>query len=225
MARGVRLTMVAAALSVFGTGCIATEEWTQELFAKRHVEVDQRFVRVESDVREQGQRLERVEVRMADLGNGLAETREQLKTIAPAKANGVVARSTAPVVAPLAAVPNSTAPPHPGRTLVGVVHVAFEFDRADLDVSGEAALAAIVKELRDNPHVTLDLEGATDPVGRLDYNIKLSQRRVEMVKRWLVSKGVEPARIVGATARGPLADASVKNNLKRRVMVKLMRTE
>jgi hypothetical protein len=40
-----------------------------------------------------------------------------------------------------------------------------------------------------------------------------------------VDKGVEPNRIVGATARGPLPDASVKNDLKRRVMVKLMRTE
>jgi outer membrane protein OmpA-like peptidoglycan-associated protein len=98
-------------------------------------------------------------------------------------------------------------------------------DSADLDASAEAALTAIVKELRDSPHVTLDLEGATDPVGRLDYNIKLSQRRVEVVKRWLVDKGIAPNRIVGATARGPLSDASVKNNLKRRVMVKLMRTE
>jgi outer membrane protein OmpA-like peptidoglycan-associated protein len=124
-------------------------------------------------------------------------------------------------VAPLA-VPNSV--PHP-RTLVGVVHVPFAFDSADLDASAEAALTAIVKELNDNPQVTLDLEGATDPVGRLDYNIKLSQRRVEVVKRWLVDKGVESTRIVGATARGPLPDPSVKNTLKRRVMVKLMRTE
>ena len=55
--------------------------------------------------------------------------------------------------------------------------------------------------------------------------MKLSQRRVEVVKRWLVGKGIEPHRIVGATARGPLSDASVKDTLKRRVMVKLMRTE
>jgi outer membrane protein OmpA-like peptidoglycan-associated protein len=81
-----------------------------------------------------------------------------------------------------------------------------------------------VKEVRESPQVTLDLEGATDPVGRLDYNIKLSQRRVEVVKRWLVDKGVAPGRIVAATARGPVSDASIKNDLKRRVMVKLMRS-
>lgn len=221
MALGVRLTMVAAALSVVATGCVATQDWTQDLFAKRQVEVDKRFVKVESDVREQGERLDRVEVRVADLGTELTETRDLLKGMPPQQANAVVARSTAPAVAPLA-VPNSV--PHP-RTLVGVVHVPFAFDSADLDASAEAALTAIVKELHDNPQVTLDLEGATDPVGRLDYNIKLSQRRVEVVKRWLVDKGVEPTRIVGATARGPLPDPSVKNNLKRRVMVKLMRME
>src|SRR5262245_52192056 len=98
MALGVRLTMMAAALSVFGTGCIATEEWTQNLFAKRQVEVDERFGKVESDVREQGERLDRVEVRMADLGTGLTETRDLLKNMAPPKSNAVVARSTAPIL-------------------------------------------------------------------------------------------------------------------------------
>src|SRR5262245_11862003 len=158
MALGVRLTIVAAVLSVFGTGCIATEEWTRELFAKRQVEVEERFVKVESDVREQGDRLERVEVRMADLGTGLTETRNILKTMVPPRTDAVVARSTAPVLTPPVA---SNSAPH-ARTLVGVVHVPFGFDSSDLDASAEAALLAIVKELRDSPHVTLDLEGTTD---------------------------------------------------------------
>src|SRR4029450_44243 len=102
MAFGVRLTIVAAALSVFGTGCIATEEWTQELFAKRQVVGDEGFVKVESDVREHGDRLERVEVRMADLGNGLTETRDLLKGVVPDKAKSVVARSRAVCVAEMA---------------------------------------------------------------------------------------------------------------------------
>jgi outer membrane protein OmpA-like peptidoglycan-associated protein len=50
----------------------------------------------------------------------------------------------------------------------------------------------------------------------------LSQRRVEAVRRWLLGHGIERARIVSATARGPLASVAVKDDLKRRVMVKLM---
>jgi hypothetical protein len=45
------LGIAAAVLAVVGAGC-ATEEWTQELFTKREVEVNQRFVRVEAVTRE-----------------------------------------------------------------------------------------------------------------------------------------------------------------------------
>jgi outer membrane protein OmpA-like peptidoglycan-associated protein len=114
--------------------------------------------------------------------------------------------------------------PSAGRTLIGVIHVPFAFDSADLDARAKAALARIVKDLGENPHITIDLEGTTDPVGRLDYNIRLSQRRVETVSRWLVDQGVDRARIVRTAGRGELADATVQNSFKRRVVVKLMRS-
>jgi OOP family OmpA-OmpF porin len=100
--------------------------------------------------------------------------------------------------------------------------VPFSFDRADLEPGAEAVLAAIVKELREHPNMTIDLEGTTDGVGRLDYNLRLSQRRVEAVTRWLTSKGVDRSRIIGAKGRGPHATAFLKDDVKRRVMVKLM---
>src|SRR5215471_8980462 len=112
--------------------------------------------------------------------------------------------------------------PSRGRTLTGVVHVPFGFDRADLEPGAEAALASIVKELREHPTMTIDLEGTTDTVGRLDYNRRLSERRVEAVTRWLTTKGVHRTRIVGAKGRGPVISTSLKDDAKRRVMVKLM---
>jgi outer membrane protein OmpA-like peptidoglycan-associated protein len=223
MAFGIRLTGIGVLLSVGASGCVATHQWTQDLFTKRQAEVDQRFLKVEDGVREQGERIDRVEVRVADLGTGLTETQNLLNDVLPQKTSTVVARNVARSVPPPDPIPAATVPAV-GRTLVGVVNVPFAFDRADLDASAEAALTVIVKEVHESPQVTLDLEGTTDPVGRLDYNLKLSQRRVEVVKRWLVDKGVAPSRIVAATARGPLADAAVKNDLKRRVMVKLMRS-
>jgi OOP family OmpA-OmpF porin len=101
--------------------------------------------------------------------------------------------------------------------------VPFGFDRADLDPRAEAALAMIVKDLRDNPHLPVDLEGTTDPVGAVDYNLRLSQRRVASVRRWLVDRGIDSARIVRSAGRGELTDGVVQNSLKRRVVVKLMR--
>ena len=215
MEYGTRLWTLAAALSIFSAGC-ATAEWTEDLFAKRQVEVDARFVKVETDVREQGGRIDRVEVRVANLDARLTETRDPVRTALPQAPSPVTARPRPSEARP------SERTVRGGRTLIGVVHVPFGFDSTDLEPGAEVALAAVVKELREHPNMTIDLEGTTDPVGRLDYNLRLSQRRVEAVTRWLTSKGVERSRIVGAKGRGPDATAFPKDDVKRRVMVKLM---
>ena len=221
MRYGMRLWTLVAALSVCGAGC-ATVQWTEDLFAKQQVEVDQRFDHVETDVREQGERIDRVEVRVANLDTRLTETRDLVRTALPQASSTATARPSHPEVRPPASAPERTVRVGVGRTLVGVIHVPFGFDRADLEPGAEAALAAIAKELREHPNMTLDLEGTTDAIGRLDYNLRLSQRRVEAVTRWLMAKGVDRSRIVGAKGRGPLVNTALKDDVKRRVMVKLM---
>jgi len=211
MTHGTRLGVLAAALAVFGAGC-ATVEWTEDLFAKRQVEVDTRFDKVEMGVREQGERIDRVEARVASLDTRVSKTHDLMRTALPQAPAETRPRSSA----------NAPDRAARGRTLIGVVHVPFGFDRADLEPGAEAALATIVKELREHPNMTIDLEGTTDAVGRLDYNLRLSQRRVEAVTRWLTAKGVDRSRIVGAKGQGPVANASLKDDVKRRVMVKLM---
>jgi len=212
-----RGVLLVAALSVVATGC-ASVEWTEQILAKRQVEVDDHFGRVESDVRQQGKRIDQVEIRVARLDDRLTETRDMIRsagTLAPA-----AARATPPGAVQPPPTPDRV--PRAAHTLVAVVHVPFGFDRADLDPAAEAALTSILKEMRRNTALTIGLEGSTDAVGNVDYNIRLSQRRVEAVRRWLLGHGIERARIVSATARGPLASVAVKDDLKRRVMVKLM---
>jgi len=206
MRYAIRLTIIAAALSVSSAGCVATEQWTQDLVGKRQAEMDTRVTTVETEVREHGERLDKVEGRVSDL-----QTRVQ---------KAAFAERTRSEVGPSSPQRTSTTPQ---RTLIGVMHVPFGFDRADLVPSAEAALATIVSELRDDPQMTVDLEGTTDPVGRLDYNVKLSRRRVEAVRRRLLQEGIEPSRIVSSMARGPLLDKSVTNDFKRQVMIKLMK--
>jgi outer membrane protein OmpA-like peptidoglycan-associated protein len=213
MMRGTRLGVLMAALALFGAGC-ATVDWTEDLFAKQRVEVDTRFGKVEKDVREQGERIDRVEVRMATL-----ETRDVVRTALPQAPTAVPTRPAPVQMRPTATAPDRAAR---GRTLIGVIHVPFGFDRADLEPGSEAALGTIVKELREHPTMTIDLEGTTDTAGSLDYNLRLSQRRVETVTRWLTAKGVERNRIVGTKGLGPVVSTSQKDDAKRRVMVKLM---
>ena len=213
MTHGTRLGVLMAALALFGAGC-ATVDWTEGLFAKQRVEVDTRFGEVETGLREHGERIDRVEVRVATLDTRISETRDLVRTAIP----------QAPTAVPARKRPTATAPDWAarGRTLIGVIHVPFGFDSAELKLGAEVALGSIEKELREHPTMTIDLEGTTDTVGSLDYNLRLSQRRVEAVMRWLTAKGVDRNRIVGTKGRGPVVSTSLKDDAKRRVMVKLM---
>lgn len=107
------------------------------------------------------------------------------------------------------------------RTVVNVLQVEFGFDQSWLDDSARSMLFALVRELRENPELALDLEGYTDSKGSHQYNVRLSQRRVESVRRYLVEQGVEQHRIRGS-ARGPSPDTAIPKGRSRRVDVKLV---
>jgi len=222
MKHGTQLRIIATAVSLLGAGC-ATEEWTQGLLAKRQAEVDERFLKTESDVREHDERIDRIEGRVTHLEVALTETRDDVRDVIAYSPAIVRARRSASGRSP------APAPPHRGRdlarTLVAVIQVPFGFDRANLDAGATAALASVVRELREHPDMTIDLEGTTDSVGRLDYNVRLSERRVAAVKRWLTEHGVDERRIVSSRGRGPVGTPAAKDPSKRRVMVKLMTPE
>jgi outer membrane protein OmpA-like peptidoglycan-associated protein len=74
-------------------------------------------------------------------------------------------------------------------------NVLFKFDSATLTDEGKAALDEIAGSM-SNPDAILVLEGHTDNRGDKVYNIRLGERRVEAVKRYLaVDKGVPVYKI------------------------------
>jgi outer membrane protein OmpA-like peptidoglycan-associated protein len=107
------------------------------------------------------------------------------------------------------------------RDNVENVDVYFGFDKADLDDAAETALASLAQELRNNPRLGVELQGYADPTGPVGYNVALSQRRVEAVRRFLVQKGIDVPRIhwIGL---GPIVDGGIENAKKRRVTVRTM---
>jgi outer membrane protein OmpA-like peptidoglycan-associated protein len=69
--------------------------------------------------------------------------------------------------------------------------VLFKFDSANLTDEGKAALDEVAGAVTGNNDAILVLEGHTDNTGDKTYNIRLGERRVEAVKRYLaVDKGV-----------------------------------
>jgi len=85
--------------------------------------------------------------------------------------------------------------------------VHFDLNSANLSQESYSILDHVAEELRDNPHVRVEIQGHTDEVGTPEYNQDLSQRRAETVRDYLVSKGVKEDRLVpkGYGATRPVA--------------------
>jgi outer membrane protein OmpA-like peptidoglycan-associated protein len=76
--------------------------------------------------------------------------------------------------------------------------VNFEFDSAKLTEEAVSILGKALTALQDHPDVKVNIVGHTDNVGSKKYNDRLSLRRANSVKSWLVSKGISATRITTA---------------------------
>ena len=111
----------------------------------------------------------------------------------------------APAVAPRAA----PAPQKPAASKVTYAADAFfDFDKATLKPAGKAKLDDLVGKVKGINLEVIIAVGHTDSVGSDVYNQKLSVKRAESVKAYLVSKGIEKNRIYteGKGEKQPVAD-------------------
>jgi outer membrane protein OmpA-like peptidoglycan-associated protein len=107
-------------------------------------------------------------------------------------------------------------------------NINFDQGKSDLKSGFEAELDKVIAILAENSQYTLLLEGHTDNQGDWNDNLKLSLERVENVKAYLVSKGVDAKRIEtkGWGGSRPLANNLVeetrKNNRRVEFTIKSM---
>jgi OOP family OmpA-OmpF porin len=73
--------------------------------------------------------------------------------------------------------------------------ILFDFDRFELKAQYYAVLDEIALMLSRNPDAQIEIKGHTDNVGTAEYNQRLSEKRAEIVKQYLVQKGVEKDRL------------------------------
>jgi outer membrane protein OmpA-like peptidoglycan-associated protein len=90
--------------------------------------------------------------------------------------------------------------------------VLFDFDKADLLPKAIPALEKVATVLKSYPNASATVEGHTDAKGDEQYNEKLSERRAESVRKWLVDHGVTSAiTTAGFGKRKPVAPNTLPN--------------
>ncbi|WP_224981960.1 OmpA family protein [Geomonas agri] len=122
----------------------------------------------------------------------------------------VAVLAPAPVVAP-----TPVAPPAPAPKLCSpaVINIQFDTNKADIKPQYRDELKTVAAFLNEFPNATGVIEGHTDNVGSKALNMKLSQRRADTIRNYLVKElGIAPERIkaVGYGPNKPIASNKTK---------------
>lgn len=113
-----------------------------------------------------------------------------------------------------------------GKT--GSLLVFFDNDKSELKPESMPELERVIELMRENANISVRFEGHTDDKGSDDYNIKLSERRAESVRDYIIAAGIEKARIesAGYGKKNPLAPATTEDAraMNRRVEMRIIST-
>jgi OOP family OmpA-OmpF porin len=150
---------------------------------------------------------------------------------APAPAKPAAAPAKPAPAKPAAAAPAKPAAAAPRPTTEKVTLAAdalFDFDKAVIKSDAKAKLDDLVAKLKAINLEVIIAIGHTDSVGSAAYNQKLSLKRAEAVKAFIISKGIEPNRVYteGKGEKQPIADNKTKagRSKNRRVEIEVVGT-
>ena len=106
-----------------------------------------------------------------------------------------------------------------------LIGVNFNFNSSKLTPESYPILYDAAKTLLKNREVSIEIQGYTDNIGTEAYNKALSQKRAEIVKNYLVSKGIDSGRLtaIGMGESDPVADNRTADGraLNRRIEFKV----
>ena len=108
-----------------------------------------------------------------------------------------LAKEPAPAPAPEPAAKPAPAPvtKPPAGWNISQNDIYFEFDKSRLTPMAQDVLMRHAAWLRENPNVTVTIEGHCDDRGTNEYNLALGDRRADSAKAFLVDLGISASRI------------------------------
>jgi len=129
--------------------------------------------------------------------DGIVDAEDECPTVAGVKENkGCPAKPVAPVVAA------ELTPDQVTIQNVKVTPVHFVSDKSYLTEYSKGVLDKLLKTLNSDKDFRVNMYGYTDSQGSDDYNVKLSQERINSVVEYLTSKGISKDRIIHQKALG-----------------------
>ncbi len=81
------------------------------------------------------------------------------------------------------------------NTVVRLENILYDYNKWDIRPDAALELDKLVETLRDNPSVRIELSSHTDCRGNDAYNLTLSQKRAKSAVDYIISKGIEKARV------------------------------
>lgn len=212
-ARRPTVPLVAVAVAVLASGCLATRSYVDTQVTESETKTEERVDGIETQVEEnqtaiaeQGERIEHQERRIDEMSDTSREA------LARAIAAGKLAE---------------------GKLLYETVltdnKVQFGLDAANLSAGAEAALDELAADLKqENANVYLEIQGHTDSTGAESYNLALGERRAEAVRLYLSAEHAIPLHRMSVISYGeerPIADNSTAEgrSQNRRVTVVVLK--
>ena len=79
---------------------------------------------------------------------------------------------------------------------INLDNIYYDYDKWDIKAEAKPTLDKLVQLLNDNPQINIQLSSHTDCRGEDLYNETLSQKRAQSAVEYLISKGIQPERLV-----------------------------
>ncbi len=103
----------------------------------------------------------------------------------------------------------------------------FDFNQTQMKPEYEAQLDELVSAMNEFPGAIFEVSGHTDARGSDQYNLKLSAKRADYIKQMLISRGLDPSKLV-SVGRGfhdpviPNAQTEAEHEQNRRADIKIL---